>query len=409
MSVVIVAARCTPIGSFLGAFKDVPAVTLASAVAKEVLQGLQPNDVADVLVGNVLQSGQGMNVARQVALASGPPITVPGQTINRVCGSGMQALVSAVQAIRAGDGELYLAGGAESMSRAPFLLEGMRSGHGFGNTSLLDSMLQDGLIDPTHRYHMGITAENVAQKYGVSREDQDAFALESHRHAAAAQENGTFDDEIVPMSVPSRKGPVVVNKDESVRPDSSMEALARLKPAFLPGGTVTAGNASGLNDGAAMLAVCNAKYAEARGLRPLAEIVSYAAVGVDPAYMGLGPSAAIPVALQRAQLNIEAIDLFELNEAFAAQSLAVIRDLSLPQEKVNPSGGAIALGHPIGASGARVVVSLIHALRRTQKQYGVASLCIGGGMGIAMVLQARSSEPQRRSPAPKAIGNKSPP
>ena len=387
MKAVIVSARRTPIGAFLGAFKDVPAVTLAATLIKDILPGLDASDVADVLLGNVLQAGQGMNPARQAALAGGLPVSVPGQTVNRVCGSGLQAIVSAVQAIRAGDGQLFLAGGAESMSRAPFLVEGMRGGHKLGNTSLVDSMVLDGLTDPSHQYHMGITAENVAAKYGIGREEQDAFALESHRRATAAQESGAFDAEIVPVSVSSRKGPVVVSKDESVRPETSMEALARLKPAFQPNGTVTAGNASSLNDGAAMLAVCELAYAQAHGLQPLAEILSYAAVGVDPAYMGLGPSSAIPVALHRAGLDIGAIDLFELNEAFAAQSIAVCRDLDLAPEKVNPSGGAVALGHPIGASGARVAVTLIHALRKAGKEHGVASLCIGGGMGIAMVLR----------------------
>ena len=266
MKIVIVAARRTAIGSFLGGFKDVPAVALAAAVSKNVLEGLDGSDVADVLLGNVLQAGQGMNPARQVALASGLPISVPGQTVNRVCGSGMQAIVSAVHALRAGDGELYLAGGAENMSRAPFLMQGIRGGHKFGNTELADSMLLDGLTDPTHQYHMGITAENVAEKYGITREEQDAFALDTHRRSAAAQASGYFTEEIVPVSVPSRKGPVVVDKDESVRADTSLEALARLKPAFKPGGTVTAGNASGLNDGAAMVAVCTDAYAASHGL-----------------------------------------------------------------------------------------------------------------------------------------------
>ena len=387
MKIVIAAARRTAIGSFLGAFADVSAVTLGTTVAQQVLQGVDGNDVADVLVGNVLQAGQGMNPARQIALGAGLPITVPGQTINRVCGSGMQAVVSAVQAIRAGDGQLYLAGGVESMSRAPFLVQQMRRGQKLGDVGMIDSMVNDGLTDPTHRYHMGITAENVATECKVSREDQDAFALESHRRASVAQNDGTFDAEIVPVSVPSRKGPVITTRDESVRPDTSLEVLAKLKPAFKPEGTVTAGNASSLNDGAAMLVVCEAEYAQAHGLKPLAEIVDYACVGVDPAFMGLGPAAAVPRALARAGLSLDEIDLFEFNEAFAAQSLAVIRDLKLPAEKVNVSGGAVALGHPIGASGARVLVTLTHALRSRQKTHGVASLCIGGGMGIAMVLR----------------------
>ena len=389
MKIVIVAAKRTPIGSFLGAFKDTSAVSLASSVAKEVLHGVSGADIADVLLGNVLQAGQGMNPARQVALTCGLPESVPGQTLNRVCGSGMQAIVTAAQAMRAGDGEVYLAGGAENMSQAPFLLQGMRSGHKFGNGVLVDSMLQDGLTDPTHAYHMGITAENIAERYQISREEQDAFALDTHRRAAAARTSGYFAEEIVPITLPSRKGPLTVTDDESVRPDTTMEALARLKPAFKPGGTVTAGNASGLNDGAAMLVLCTDTYAASHGLAPLAEIVSYATVGVDPAFMGLGPAAAVPAALKRANLSVAEVDLFELNEAFASQSIAVIRDLALPQDRVNLSGGAIALGHPIGASGARVVVTLVHALRTRGKEHGVATLCIGGGMGIATVLRAR--------------------
>ena len=381
------AAKRTPIGSFLGSFRDVSAVELGTSAAKEVMRGIDGADVADVILGNVLQAGQGMNPARQVALASGLPENVPGQTLNRVCGSGMQAIVTAAQAMRARDGELFLAGGSENMSRAPFLLQGMRSGHKFGNGVLVDSMLQDGLTDPTHAYHMGITAENVAERYAITREEQDAFALDTHRRSAAAQQSGYFADEIVPITLPSRKGPIQIKDDESIRADSSLEALARLRPAFKPDGTVTAGNASGLNDGAAMLVLCTDAYAASRGLQPLAEIVSYATVGVDPAFMGLGPAAAIPVALRRANLSLENIDLWELNEAFASQSIAVIRDLALPSDKVNISGGAIALGHPIGASGARVVVTLAHALRARGKEHGVASLCIGGGMGIAMVLR----------------------
>ena len=387
MKIVIAAARRTAVGSFLGAFADVSAVTLGKTVAGEVLQGVEGKDVADVLVGNVLQAGQGMNPARQIALGAGLPISVPGQTINRVCGSGMQAVVSAVQAIRAGDGRLYLAGGVESMSQAPFLVQQMRRGQKLGDTGMVDSLIHDGLTDPTNRYHMGITAENVAAKYGITRADQDAFALESHRRAAAAQNGGVFDAEIVAVSVASRKGTVVTTRDEGVRADSSLEALQRLKPAFQPEGTVTAGNASSLNDGAAMLLVCDAEYAKAHDLQPLVEILSYACTGVDPALMGVGPSAAVPLALQRAGLGIGEINLFELNEAFAAQSLAVCRDLQIGEEKVNVFGGAIALGHPIGASGARVLVTLAHALRSRQQTHGVASLCIGGGMGIAVVLR----------------------
>jgi acetyl-CoA C-acetyltransferase len=387
LKIVIAAARRTAVGSFLGAFADVSAVALGTTVAGEVLQGVEGKDVADVLVGNVLQAGQGMNPARQIALGAGLPISVPGQTVNRVCGSGMQAVVSAVQAIRAGDGRLYLAGGVESMSQAPFLVQQMRRGQKLGDTGMVDSLVHDGLTDPTHRYHMGITAENVAAKYGIGRADQDAFALESHRRATAAQNSGAFDAEIVPMSVASRKGTVITTRDEGVRADSRLEALQLLKPVFQPDGTVTAGNASSLNDGAAMLLVCDADYAQTHNLQPLAEILSYSCTGVDPALMGVGPSAAVPLALERAGLGIGEVDLFEFNEAFAAQSLAVCRDLRIADEKVNVFGGAIALGHPIGASGARVLVTLTHALRSRQQTHGVASLCIGGGMGIAVVLR----------------------
>ena len=388
---VVVDCRRTAIGSFLGSLQDVSAVELGATVARSVLRGVEARDVADVIVGNVLQAGQGMNPARQIALAAGLPVSAPGMTVNRVCGSGMQAVISAVQAIAAGDGRLYLAGGVESMSRAPFLVPQMRRGQKLGDTTMIDSMVNDGLTDPTHRYHMGITAENVAAQYGVSRADQDAFALESHRRAAAAQDSGAFDAEIVPVVVPSRKGPVEVTRDEGIRRDTSLEVLGKLKPAFKPDGSVTAGNASSLNDGAAMLTVCDADYATAHGLSPMAEIVSYATVGVDPSVMGIGPAAAVPMALERAGLAIGDIDLFELNEAFAAQSLAVVRSLGLPAEKVNVSGGAIALGHPIGASGARVLVSLIHALRSGKGTLGVASLCIGGGMGIAVVVRSTGS------------------
>jgi acetyl-CoA C-acetyltransferase len=299
----------------------------------------------------------------------------------------MQAVVSAVQAIRAGDGRLYLAGGVENMSQAPFLVQQMRRGQKLGDAGMIDSMVNDGLTDPTLRYHMGITPENVVAERQVSRADQDAFALDIHRRAAVAQNSGAFDAEIVPASVASRKGPIVTTRDQGVRSDASLDALERLKPAFNSDGTVTAGNASSLNDGAAMLLVCDSEYAQQHGLQPLAEIVSYACTGVDPALMGLGPAAAVPRALERAGLRIDDIGLFELNEAFAAQSLAVCRDLGISEEKVNVFGGAIALGHPIGASGARVLVTLVHALQSRQKTHGVASLCIGGGMGIAVVLR----------------------
>lgn len=371
MTPVILGAKRTPIGSFLGAFKDVPAVVLGIDAAKATLDRLNVNDVADVIIGNVLQAGQGMNPARQIALGCGLPYKIPGQTINRVCGSGLQAIVSACQGLRAGDGYLYLAGGTENMSRAPYLLPQMRTGHKMGDARVVDSMVHDGLTDPTHLYHMGVTAENIAAQWKISREEQDAFALESHRRAVEAQAQKYFCSEIAPVEIQTRKGTILVDTDESVRPDSSLEALARLKPVFkTDGGTVTAGNASGLNDGAAMVAISDEDYARANGYKVLARVISYAAVGVDPAFMGMGPSTAVPVALKRAGLAIADIDLFELNEAFAAQSLAVCRDLQLDNAQVNVLGGAIALGHPIGASGARVVVTLLHALRSRKKSSG---------------------------------------
>ena len=387
-NLVIVAARRTPIGSFLGSLKDVTAAQLGVTAAKAVLDGVNGADVADVIVGNVLQAGQGMNVGRQVGIGAGLPQDVPGLTVNRVCGSGLQAVISAVQAIRAGDGQLYVAGGTESMSRAPYLLPRAREGYRLGHGQLLDSILSEGLTDVFGDYHMGITAENIAAQWGITRDEQDAFALESQNRAAAALAGRHFADELVSVEVPGRKGVTVFDTDEYPRA-TSLEALGRLKPAFKKDGTVTAGNASGLNDGAAMLLVATPEYARAHGLPVLAEIASYAAIGVDPAIMGIGPAKAVPLALQRAGLRVADIDLFELNEAFAAQSLAVVRDLKADPARVNVTGGAVALGHPIGASGARVLVTLIHALRRTGREHGVASVCIGGGMGVAMVVRAR--------------------
>lgn len=386
---VIVAAKRTPIGSFLGSLKDVSAAELGIAAAKGVLGGVPGEDIADVIVGNVLQAGQGMNVARQIGRGAGLPDQVPGITVNRMCGSGLQAVVSAMQGLKAGDGPLYLVGGTESMSRAPYLLPKAREGYRLGHGEVQDSILVDGLTDVFGKYHMGITAENIAEQWHLTREMQDAFALESQNRAAAAQAGDHFADELVSVEVPSRKGPVTVSKDEYPRA-TTLEALAKLKPAFKKDGTVTAGNASGINDGAAMLVIATEEYAQANGLPVLAEVVSYANIGVDPSIMGIGPARAVPVALQKAGMTVSDIDLFELNEAFAAQSLAVVHDLQADPAKVNITGGAISLGHPIGASGARVLVTLIHQLRRTGKETGVASLCIGGGMGIAMVIRARN-------------------
>lgn len=386
--VVITAAKRTPIGSFLGSLADIPAADLGVTVAKVVLEGVPGDDVADVIVGNVLQAGQGMNVARQIAVKAGLPEHVPGLTVNRVCGSGLQAVISAVQGLRSGDGRLYLAGGTENMSRSPYLLPKARQGYRLGHGQLVDSMLSEGLTDVFHDVHMGVTAENIAERWNLSREEQDAFALDTQQRAARAIELGHFRDEIVPVEVPGRKGPTLFDTDEYPRA-TSMEALAKLRPAFKKDGTVTAGNASGLNDGAAMLTVTTEEYAGANGLPVLAEVVSYAAIGVDPAIMGIGPARAVPIALEKAGMTLADVDLLELNEAFAAQSLAVIRDLGVDPARVNLTGGAIALGHPIGASGARVLTTLIHTLRREGKETGVASLCIGGGMGIAVVVRVR--------------------
>lgn len=385
---VITAAKRTAIGGFQGTLKDTSAVDLGVVATKAVLPGLPVEDISDVIVGNVLQAGNGMNPARQIALKSGLPDHVTAQTINRVCGSGLQAVVTALQGLQCGDGQLYLAGGTESMSGAPHFLSQARAGYRYGSGELTDSILSEGLTDPSLGYAMGLTAENVAEQFGITRQEQDTFAVESQTRAAKAISAGFFDAEIVPVPIKTKKGIVEFATDEHPRPDSSLDALAKLKPAFKPNGTVTAGNASGLNDGAAMLAVATEKYAVDHGLPVLARVISYGVTGIAPAVMGLGPTAAVPIALQKAGLTVDQIDLFELNEAFAAQSIAVVRKLDLDLAKVNVSGGAIALGHPIGASGARVLVTLIHSLRRLGKRYGVASLCIGGGMGIAIVISA---------------------
>jgi len=385
---VIVAAKRTAIGGFQGTLKDISAVDLGVAAIESILPGISTEDIADVIVGNVLQAGNGMNPARQIALKSGLPDTVLAQTINRVCGSGLQAVVSAVQALRCGDGRLYLAGGVESMSRAPYLLPQARAGYRYGSGELIDSILSEGLTDPTLCYAMGVTAENLAEQYGITREEQDAFAVESQIRAANALKEGSFSSEIVPISIKTKKGITEFSIDEHPRPDSTLELLAKLKPAFKPNGTVTAGNSSGLNDGAAMLAITTGEYARSHGLPIMARVLSYGIAGVAPAVMGLGPVAAVPIALMKAGLTLEQIDLFELNEAFAAQAISVVRRLDLDMAKVNVSGGAIALGHPIGASGARVLVTLVHSLKRLEKRYGVASLCIGGGMGVAIVISA---------------------
>jgi acetyl-CoA C-acetyltransferase len=389
---VVVAGACrTPIGAFGGALKDLGAVDLGAIVIREAIArtGVKPEDVGDTVMGCVLQAGAGMNVARQAALKAGLPVSVPGETVNRVCGSGLQAVVHAVEAIRVGYVDTMVAGGTESMSNAPYLLKGARWGYRMGNGEVIDSMLQEGLTCAIAMCHMGLTAEEVAGRYKVSRADQDAFAAESQQRAVRAIGEGRFKEEIVPVSVPQKKGsPVIVDTDEYPRPGTTAQTLAALKPAFQKDGSVTAGNASGINDGAAAMIVMTMKRAQAIGAKPLARILSYASTGVDPKIMGIGPVPAVRQVLERAALKIDDVDLFELNEAFAAQSIAVVRELGVDSSKVNVNGGAIALGHPIGASGARVLTTLIYALRARQLRYGVASLCIGGGMGIAMAVEA---------------------
>jgi acetyl-CoA C-acetyltransferase len=389
--VVIVGAARTPIGAFGGALKDLGAADLGAIAIHEALvrAGAAGGDVDDVLMGCVLQAGAGMNVARQAAIKAGVPVHVPAETVNRVCGSGLQAVIHAVEAIRSGAGDLVVAGGTESMSNAPYLLAGARWGYRMGHAEVTDSMLRDGLTCAIASCHMGVTAEEVAARYQVSRADQDAFAAESQQRAARAIVDGRFRQEIVPVSIPQKKGdPRVVDTDEYPRAGTTAATLAALKPAFSKDGSVTAGNASGINDGAAAVVVTTRRKATALDRTPLARIVSYATVGVEPKIMGIGPVPAVRKALDRAGLTIADIDLFELNEAFAAQAIAVCRALDVDTAKVNVNGGAIALGHPVGASGARVLTTLIYALRARQARYGVASLCIGGGMGIAMVIES---------------------
>jgi acetyl-CoA C-acetyltransferase len=388
--VVILSACRTPIGAFGGSLKDVGAVDLGAIVIREAMAraGIPPADIGDAVMGCVLQAGNGMNVGRQAGLKAGLPVEVPGETINRVCGSGLQAVVHAVEAIRVGYVDAMIAGGTESMSNAPYLLKGARWGYRMGNGEAIDSMLNEGLTCAIGLTHMGITAEEVASRYHVSRADQDAFAAESQARAVRAIAEGRFKDEIVAVPVAQKKGdPILVDTDEYPRAGTTAETLGALKPAFKKDGSVTAGNSSGINDGAAAMVITTAKKAQALGGKPLARILAYVSTGVDPKVMGIGPIPAVRKVLERAGLTIDDIALFELNEAFAAQSVAVARELGLDPAKVNVNGGAIALGHPIGASGARVLTTLVYALRARKLRYGVASLCIGGGMGIAMAVE----------------------
>lgn len=388
--VVIVSAARTAIGSFGGGLAGLSAIDLGIIAAQEAIKraGIDPAEISESIIGNILSAGLGQNPGRQIAVGAGVPDTSPAMTINKLCGSGLRAVSMAAQFIMLGDADVILAGGTESMSNAPYLLPKARSGYRMGHGEIVDSMILDGLTDSFNDYHMGITAENIAEKWGISREEQDAFALESQLRVERAQKVGIFKDEIVPVIIPQRKGdPVVFDEDEFPRRGLTIEKLQALRPAFKKDGTVTAGNASGINDGAAMLIIMSAEKASQLGITPLARILSYGNAALDPAIMGYGPVPATKAALEKAGLNIDDIDLVEANEAFAAQSLAVLRDLKLDPQKVNVNGGAIALGHPIGASGARILTTLLYEMKRRKVDNGLATLCIGGGQGTSLIIQ----------------------
>ena len=390
--VVIASAVRTPIGAFGGALKDVSAVDLGALVIKEAVNraGIKGEAVEEVLMGNVLQAGLGQNVARQATIKAGLPVEVPAMTINKVCGSGLRTVSLAAQIIKAGDADIIVAGGTESMSQAPYVLKTARWGQRMGDGKMVDAMINDALWDAFNNYHMGVTAENIAKEWNLTREEQDEFALNSQLKAEVAIKSGRFKDEIVPVLIPQRKGePKVFDTDEFPRFGSTIEGLGKLKPAFVKDGTVTAGNASGINDGAAAFVVMSAEKAEELGITPLAKIVSYGQKGLDPAIMGYGPFHATKKALEVSNLKIEDLDLIEANEAFAAQSLAVAKDLNFDMSKVNVNGGAIALGHPVGASGARILVTLLHEMQKRDAKKGLATLCIGGGMGTALIVERK--------------------
>jgi acetyl-CoA C-acetyltransferase len=390
IEIVIVAAARTAVGKFGGTLAKTPAPALGAAVIKALLErsGLSGEQISEVILGQVLTAGSGQNAARQSAILAGLPQAVPGFTINKVCGSGLKAVMLAAQAIRDGDSDIIIACGQENMSLSPHVLPNSREGQRMGDWKLVDTMITDGLWDVYNQYHMGITAENVAKKYGISREQQDALALGSQMKASAAQEAGRFNDEIVPFSIAQRKGdPILFSADEFINKKTSAEALAGLRPAFDKAGSVTAGNASGLNDGAAAVMVMTAAKATALGLTPLARIASYASAGLDPALMGMGPVPAARKALARAGWKAADLDLLEINEAFAAQACAVHQEMGWDMAKVNVNGGAIAIGHPIGASGCRILVTLLHEMIKRDAKKGIASLCIGGGMGVALTVE----------------------
>lgn len=387
---VIVSAFRTPIGSFGGMLKNMTAVELGTAVVKAAMEkiGLSKDDVDEVIFGNVLQSGQGMNVARQISIYSGLPEEISSFTVNKLCGSGLKSVALAAQSIMTGENEVVIAGGTESMSQAPFLLPTSRWGQRLGHGEMVDTILRDGLVDTFHNIHMGVTAENIVEKYGLTREEQDLYSVQSQQRAQKAIEEGKFDAEIVPIKISLRKGEQTrFDKDEYPKFNTSIDKISRLRPAFKNNGTVTAANASGLNDGAAALIVMSRQKAESLGLKPMATIRSFASAGVDPKIMGTGPIPAVKKAVKLADIALSEIDLIEANEAFAAQTLAVMKDLEMNPDITNVNGGAIALGHPIGASGARILVTLLHEMEKRDAKNGLATLCIGGGQGIAMVVQ----------------------
>ena len=388
--IVIVAAARTAVGKFGGSLAGVPATELGATVIKDLLRrtGVAPEQVGEVIMGQVLAAGVGQNPARQAGMKAGLPKEVPALTINAVCGSGLKAVMLAAQSVAYGDSEIVIAGGQENMSASPHVVNGSRNGQRMGDWKMVDTMIVDGLWDVYNQYHMGITAENVAKENDISRADQDALALASQQKARAAQDAGKFKDEIVPVVIPQRKGdPIVFENDEFINRKSDADALAGLRPAFDKAGTVTAGNASGINDGAAAVMVMSAEKAAALGLKPLARIASFATSGLDPATMGMGPVPASKKALERAGWSVADVDVFELNEAFAAQACAVNKALGIDPVKVNPNGGAIAIGHPIGASGCRILVTLLHEMQRSNAKKGLAALCIGGGMGVSLTVE----------------------
>ncbi len=387
--VVIVAAGRTAVGKFGGSLAKVAASDLGAHVIKHLLarSGIAPDAVSEVLMGQVLTAGVGQNPARQALIRAGLPDMVPGMTINMVCGSGLRATHLAAQAIKAGDAEIVIAGGQENMSASPHVLNGSRDGIRMGDGKLVDTMIVDGLWDVYNQYHMGVTAENVAKKYGITREQQDEFAAASQNKAEAAQKAGKFKEEIIPLEIPSKKGSVVFDTDEFIKPGVTVEALTALRPAFAKDGTVTAGNASGINDGAAAVIMMSARKADELGLKPLARIKAYSSAGVDPSIMGMGPVPATQLCLKKAGWTHQDLDLMEINEAFAAQALAVNKEIGWDTSKINVNGGAIAIGHPIGASGCRILVTLLYEMIRRDAKRGLASLCIGGGMGVALAVE----------------------